>query len=113
LYFFSHEASFQDSLPRALPLVHLALPLFFRSVFSTANDIAQEPLIAYGNGTSLEGHTAAVNGGVVINFENFDKIVKINEVRVSSPLFSSFPLSPPLFLFRKTLIASWSLELAL
>ena len=36
------------------------------------------PIIPWGSGTSLEGHTLAINGGIVVNLMNMNKILKIN-----------------------------------
>lgn len=36
------------------------------------------PLIGYGAGTSLEGHTLAVQGGVTVDFRNMADVVQIN-----------------------------------
>jgi D-lactate dehydrogenase (cytochrome) len=35
------------------------------------------PVIAYGRGTSLEGHICAYQGGVVLSFERFNKLVEV------------------------------------
>jgi D-lactate dehydrogenase (cytochrome) len=37
------------------------------------------PMVASGTGTSLEGHIAAVRGGVAINLMRMDRIVEVNE----------------------------------
>ena len=36
------------------------------------------PVIGYGAGTSLEGHTLAVQGGVTVDFRNMADVVQIN-----------------------------------
>ena len=43
-------------------------------------NICQEaniPLIGYGIGTSLEGHTAAINGGICVDFSKMCKVLEI------------------------------------
>ena len=36
------------------------------------------PIIPWGSGTSLEGHTLAINGGLVLNLMNMNQILQIN-----------------------------------
>ncbi len=36
------------------------------------------PVIPYGAGTSLEGHTSAINGGVSVNFGRMNKILRLD-----------------------------------
>jgi hypothetical protein len=37
------------------------------------------PLVPYAGGTSLEGHTSALNGGICINFSQMAKVLKLNK----------------------------------
>ena len=39
---------------------------------------ANIPLIGYGIGTSLEGHTAAINGGICVDFSKMCKVLEID-----------------------------------
>ena len=39
---------------------------------------AKIPLIGYGIGTSLEGHTAAINGGICVDFSKMSKVLEID-----------------------------------
>ena len=41
------------------------------------------PIIAWGTGTALEGHSLASNGGISLNMMNMNKIIKINSDAVS------------------------------
>lgn len=36
------------------------------------------PIVPYGSGTSLEGHTTAKRGGVCVSLKKMDKIVAVN-----------------------------------
>lgn len=52
-------------------------------------NICQEaniPLIGYGIGTSLEGHTAAINGGVCVDFSKMSKVLEIDPYNMSATL---------------------------
>lgn len=36
------------------------------------------PVIGWGTGTSLEGHTSAIRGGITVDFSRMDKVLQIN-----------------------------------
>lgn len=36
------------------------------------------PVIAWGTGTSLEGHTLAIRGGITVDFSRMDKVIEVN-----------------------------------
>ncbi len=40
-----------------------------------ANDV---PIIAYGTGTSLEGHVIPTRGGVTVDLSQMDAVVEVN-----------------------------------
>lgn len=37
------------------------------------------PVIGYGAGTSLEGHTLAVQGGIVVDFRNMNRVIEVRD----------------------------------
>lgn len=37
------------------------------------------PVIGYGAGTSLEGHTAAIHGGLIVDFSRMNRVLRIND----------------------------------
>ena len=47
---------------------------------------AQIPLIGYGVGTSLEGHTSAINGGICVDFSKMCKVLDIDPYNMSATL---------------------------
>ena len=47
---------------------------------------AKIPLIGYGIGTSLEGHTAAVKGGISVDFSKMCKVLDIDPYNMSATL---------------------------
>ena len=47
---------------------------------------AKIPLIGYGVGTSLEGHTSAINGGICVDFSKMCKVLEIDPHNMSATL---------------------------
>ena len=47
---------------------------------------AKIPLIGYGVGTSLEGHTSAINGGICVDFSKMCKVLEIDRHNMSATL---------------------------
>jgi D-lactate dehydrogenase (cytochrome) len=47
---------------------------------------AKIPLIGYGIGTSLEGHTSAINGGICVDFSKMCKVLDIDSHNLSATL---------------------------
>ncbi|MDA7593099.1 FAD-binding protein [Rhodobacteraceae bacterium] len=47
---------------------------------------AKIPLIGYGVGTSLEGHTAAIKGGISVDFSKMCKVLDIDSYNMSATL---------------------------
>ena len=47
---------------------------------------AKIPLIGYGIGTSLEGHTAAIKGGISVDFSKMSKVLDIDPYNMSATL---------------------------
>ena len=41
------------------------------------------PVIGYGAGTSLEGHTSAIHGGVCVDFSRMNKVLQVNDQDLS------------------------------
>jgi D-lactate dehydrogenase (cytochrome) len=37
------------------------------------------PVVAYGAGTSLEGHTSAVKGGLTVDFQRMNRVLSVNQ----------------------------------
>ena len=54
---------------------------------------ANIPLIGYGIGTSLEGHTSAINGGICVDFSKMCKVLEIDPYNMSATLEPGVTLS--------------------
>ena len=67
--------------PDAQPADAVAFPLTTEEVASIVRICHAEgtPVIAYGVGTSLEGHVLAPNGGICIDLGRMDQVVAVNE----------------------------------
>ena len=44
------------------------------------------PIIGYGVGTSLEGHTSAIHGGICVDFSKMNKVLEIDPSNMSATL---------------------------
>ena len=69
------EAHFDPSFPDAV-----AYPCNTDEVSKIVKTCAQHhcPVVGYGAGTSLEGHTLATRGGITIDFRNMSQVLAIN-----------------------------------
>jgi D-lactate dehydrogenase (cytochrome) len=64
-----------DYLPDAVCYAESEEDVLMLTDFCIRNKI---PLIPYGSGTSVEGHTAAIYGGICLNLSKMNKILELN-----------------------------------
>ena len=69
------EAHFAPMLPDAVVFAHSTEEVVTLVRLCVAADV---PIIPYGAGTSIEGNTAALRGGVSVNLSEMDAIVAVN-----------------------------------
>ena len=72
-----HDESFHASVPPEA----VAYPQNNQEIAEIVKICARnkKPIIPYGTGTSLEGHVAALQGGVCINISEMNKVLEVNE----------------------------------
>ena len=76
LYQFGKDESFHESVPPdAVVTVHTTEEV---SEIVTTCAEHRVPVIPYGTGTALEGHVAALAGGVCINFKEMNRILEVH-----------------------------------
>ena len=69
------EAHFAQAPPNAVAWPETTEEV--AAIAAICNDHAC-PLIAYGAGTSLEGHTSAIRGGVCLDFSRMDRVIRVS-----------------------------------
>ncbi len=70
------ETYFPVAAPDAVAYVHTREEVIALVKICAAYDC---PVIGWGTGTSLEGHTAALRGGVCVDFSQMNAVLQINE----------------------------------
>ncbi|EJE53358.1 FAD/FMN-dependent dehydrogenase [Acidovorax sp. CF316] len=69
------ESPFAPQLPDAVVFAQNTQEVQFTVTLCAQHDV---PIIAYGNGSSLEGHLLAVQGGVTIDMSGMNRVLSIN-----------------------------------
>ena len=71
-----HDESYHhSSLPDAVCFAHTTEEVSEIVKICAANDV---PIIAYGTGTSLEGHVIPTRGGITVDLSQMDAVVEVN-----------------------------------
>lgn len=70
-----NEAHFEEFLPDAVAYVNSAEEVSEIAKICSSHEC---PITAWGTGTSLEGHSLAVRGGIVLNMGNMNKVFSIS-----------------------------------
>jgi D-lactate dehydrogenase (cytochrome) len=71
-----HDESYHhSSLPDAVCFAHTTEEVSGIVKICAANDV---PIIAYGTGTSLEGHVIPTRGGITVDLSQMDAVVEVN-----------------------------------